>query len=148
MCKSLFGRLAAGILCHSTCDGGALDKTFLLVGVGGFVGSVLRYWLALFIGRPVNSSFPFGTFTVNIIGCLLIGVIAGFSERGTILSPEIRILLTAGFCGGFTTFSAFSYESISLLREGELVYVGANVVLSVSLGIVSTYIGLLIARSI
>ena len=125
-----------------------MDKTFLLVGIGGFAGSVLRYWLALFIGRQVNSQFPIGTLTVNIIGCLLIGMIAGFSERDTFLSPETRILLTTGFCGGFTTFSAFSYESVTLLREGELFYLGANVVLSVSLGIISTYIGLLFSRSI
>lgn len=121
-----------------------MDRSFLLVGVGGFVGSFCRYFLAVFVARQLSTSFPFGTLAVNIIGCFLIGIIFALSERGTAVSPEVRILLTTGFCGGFTTFSTFSYESIRLMQDGELLYVAVNVALSVIVGFASTYIGILI----
>ena len=125
-----------------------MDRSFLLVGIGGFVGSVLRYWLSLFIGQHLVSTFPFGTFVVNVIGCFLIGLLAGLSDRGSLISPEVRLLLTTGFCGGFTTFSTFSYESMSLLKDGELMFLAANVALSVAAGFLATYLGTLLIRSI
>ena len=125
-----------------------MDRSFLLVGIGGFVGSVLRYWLSLFIGQHLVSTFPFGTFVVNVIGCFLIGLLAGLSDRGSLISPEVRLLLTTGFCGGFTTFSTFSYESMALLKDGELMFLAANVGLSVAAGFLATYLGTLLIRSI
>ena len=125
-----------------------MDRSFLLVGIGGFVGSVLRYWLSLFIGQHLVSTFPFGTFVVNVIGCFLIGLVAGLSDRGSLISPEVRLLLTSGFCGGFTTFSTFSYESMALLKDGELMFLAANVGLSVAAGFLATYLGTLLIRSI
>src|SRR5881409_1720985 len=99
-----------------------MDRSILLVGLGGFVGSVARYVVAVFFAGLASSAFPFATFTVNVVGCFLIGILFALSERGDILTPEWRIFLTTGFCGGFTTFSTFSYESIRLLQDGELLY--------------------------
>ena len=70
-----------------------MDTSFLLVGIGGFFGSVLRYWVAIFVGRQLATPFPFGTFVVNAVGCFIIGVVAGVSERSSLLSPEVRFLL-------------------------------------------------------
>src|SRR5699024_3930334 len=94
-------------------------KNILLVGIGGFAGSVGRYLLARYIELRVLTSFPFGTFAVNIIGCFIIGLRYGLTLRGTV-SPNIRFLLATGFCGGFTTFSTFSMESMTLLQDGQI----------------------------
>ena len=112
------------------------------------MGSVLRYWVGMLVARQGISSFPFGTLTVNIIGCFLIGLIAGVSERTSLVSPEVRLLLATGFCGGFTTFSAFSQESLGLMQNGEFVYLAANIFLSVFIGIACTYLGLLLGKAV
>jgi CrcB protein len=125
-----------------------MDRSFLLVGIGGFAGSVLRYWLSLFVGQHVISAFPFGTFIVNVIGCFLIGLLVGLSDRGSLISPDARLFLATGFCGGFTTFSTFSHESMALLKDGELLFLAANVGLSVAAGFLATYLGTVLVRSI
>ena len=125
-----------------------MNRDILLVGIGGFAGSVLRYLVTIFLAERVSASFPFGTLTANITGCFLIGVILGFAERGSILSPEWRILLTTGFCGGFTTFSTFSYESLRLVQDGEFLYLFLNVWLNVVVGLGATYLGLVLMKSI
>ena len=119
-----------------------------MVGIGGFVGSVLRYLVSVAFAAFSSSPFPFATFTVNVVGCFLIGVLFALSERGNILSPEWRIFLTTGFCGGFTTFSTFSYESLRLMQDGEVLYLFLNVVLSVVVGLAATYAGIVLMRSI
>jgi fluoride exporter len=125
-----------------------MDRSIFLVGIGGFVGSVLRYLVSLAFAAWSTSPFPYATFIVNVAGCFMIGVLFALSERGDILSPEWRIFLTTGFCGGFTTFSTFSYESLRLLQDGELLYLFINVVLSVVLGLAATYLGIILMRSI
>jgi len=125
-----------------------MDRSILLVGIGGLVGSVARYAVALVFAGQFSSVFPFATLIVNVAGCFLIGVIFALSDRGNILSPEWRIFLTTGFCGGFTTFSTFSYESLRLLQDGELLYVAVNVVASVVVGLAATFLGILMVRSI
>ena len=112
------------------------------------MGSVLRYLVSLAFAALVSSPFPFATFAVNVAGCFLIGILFGLSERGSVLSPEWRIFLTTGFCGGFTTFSTFSYESLRLLQDGEVLYLFLNVALSVVLGLAATYAGILLMRSL
>src|SRR5262252_8693196 len=123
-----------------------MDRSILLVGIGGFVGSVSRYLVAVLFAAQVSSVFPFATLIVNVVGCFIIGILFALSDRGNILSPEWRILLTTGFCGGFTTFSTFSYESIRLIQDGELFYLGLYVVLSVVIGFGATYLGILLVR--
>ncbi|MFN2500566.1 MAG: fluoride efflux transporter CrcB [Pyrinomonadaceae bacterium] len=125
-----------------------MDRNIILVGIGGFFGSVLRNVVTVLLTREVLSSFPYGTLVVNVTGCFLVGVIFALSERGNILSPEWRIFLTTGFCGGFTTFSTFSYESVRLMQDGELLFLSLNVAASVILGFAATYLGILLVRSV
>ncbi len=123
-------------------------KTILIIGTGGFLGSVSRYLVAKFVQGHALSSFPWGTFLVNVLGCLLIGLFYGLAEKGTILSPGVRLFLTVGFCGGFTTFSTFAIENLALMRDGAfflfLLYTG----LSIFLGLLAVYLGHLITKII
>ena len=125
-----------------------MDRNILIVGIGGFLGSICRYLVAVLSASYVTPGFPFATFAVNIGGCFLIGILFALSEKGNVLAPELRVFLTTGFCGGFTTFSTFSYESIKLLQGGEFLYVALNIVLSVLIGFAATYIGILIVKSL
>ena len=121
-------------------------KTLLLVGTGGFLGSISRFLTSRFMQSYFPSAFPFGTFVVNISGCFLIGLIFGFSERSSLLTPGWKMFLAVGFCGGFTTFSTFANENLALLRDCEvfnfLLYAG----LSVFLGIAATFLGVIIIK--
>jgi CrcB protein len=105
----------------------------LLVGVGGFAGSVARYGLSLAAQR-FSVGWPLGTLAANMLGCLVIGVLTGLSNRGESLSPAVRLMLAAGFCGGFTTMSSMVYETVEMLRASEYLhatgYAAGTVVLS------------------
>lgn len=115
-------------------------KILLLIGTGSFIGGVLRYALSQFIQTKFLSAFPFGTLGVNIIGCFAIGIVFALSEK-TNMSPEMRLFLATGICGGFTTFSAFSNETFSLMRDGQLFYASAYITSSVLFGLFATFIG-------
>jgi len=96
-------------------------KQLLWVGIGGFLGSIARYKLGGFVlHRSEAWNFPLSTFTVNLLGCFVIGVLAGLVERHDLFSPTMRLFLFTGILGGFTTFSAFAYEGIFLVRRGLL----------------------------
>jgi CrcB protein len=125
-----------------------MNTNVLLVGVGGFVGSIARYLVAVLFANQMSSVFPFATLAVNIVGCFVIGILFALSDRGNILSPEWRVLLTTGFCGGFTTFSTFSYESLRLIQDGEYLYVALYVLASVVIGLAATYVGIIVIKSI
>jgi fluoride exporter len=114
-------------------------KTITLVGIGGAIGSILRYLASTGIQSKFLSTFPYGTMCVNITGCFLIGVIYALAERNNI-SPEWRFFLATGLCGGYTTFSTFSFESLSLLRDGEIFYATAYIASSVVIGILATFL--------
>ena len=122
-------------------------KTITLVGIGGAIGSILRYLASTGIQNKFLSAFPYGTLCVNISGCFLIGIIYALAERNNI-SPEWRFFLATGICGGYTTFSTFSYESLALLRGGELFYATAYISLSVVLGILATFIPVLVIEKL
>jgi CrcB protein len=115
-------------------------RILLLIGTGSFIGGVLRYSISQFIQTKILSTFPFGTLGVNIIGCFVIGLVFALSER-TNMSPEMRLFLATGICGGFTTFSAFSNETFSLMRDGQLFYASAYITSSVLFGVFATFIG-------
>lgn len=113
-------------------------KELLLVFIGGGMGSVLRY----LVGRLMSSSsFPWGTFAVNITGCFLIGLLSTWIARHS-LSPDMRLLLIVGLCGGFTTFSTFSNEALALMRNGQLPLCLAYIIGSIALGVIAAYIGI------
>lgn len=122
-----------------------MNKSLILVAIGGLAGSVARYLAASFVDKMFSSAFPYGTFTVNLVGCLLIGIVVGLSERFDWL-PEWRILLTTGFCGGFTTFSAFAYENILLLQDKDYMTFAAYSFLSFALGLTAILVGLFLAK--
>ncbi len=108
-------------------------QQLLLVGSGGFLGSVLRFAMAGWVQRwPAAGGFPLGTLTVNVLGCLAIGLLAGWAEHRQVLDPAQRAFLMIGLLGGFTTFSAFALDSLALAQAGELPKFAANVLLQVA----------------
>lgn len=121
-------------------------KQVLLVFVGGGVGSALRYVVGTFI-KTVSSGFPWGTFSVNVIGSLLIGVFMGFVLKNSSFSENQTLLLITGFCGGFTTFSAFAYENQVFLKEGDLTNFFIYTLGSIGVGIMAVFLGLFISKS-
>lgn len=123
-----------------------LFKDILLVGLGGGVGSIARFLCQRSVSAWYPYAFPFGTLIVNFLGCFLIGLLLGLMEKGSIIKPEMRLLLVTGFCGGFTTFSAFAAENIQLLKDGRLLYFTIYTIASVVLGILATFVGLSIVK--
>lgn len=120
-------------------------KIILAIGTGSFIGGILRYLLSQFVHTKIISTFPFGTLGVNILGCFLIGLVYGLSDRGN-LNQEWRLFLATGIIGGFTTFSAFSNETVGMLRDGQLFYAVTYVVTSVLAGLIATFIGIMIIK--
>ncbi|MEP6597719.1 MAG: fluoride efflux transporter CrcB [Ginsengibacter sp.] len=121
---------------------GNFIKTILIIFAGSGFGGVARYGMQTWIFRIYPFTFPLGTFIVNSTGCFLIGLFYALSEKGNLLTPEWRLALTTGFCGGFTTFSTFAYENMNLLRTGDYLYFGLYIAASVVLGIVAVYLGI------
>ncbi|WP_339651807.1 fluoride efflux transporter CrcB [uncultured Maribacter sp.] len=120
-------------------------KQFLLVFLGGGLGSILRYWISKNL-NPYYSNFYLGTFLVNIIGCLLIGILIGISLKHNYITQNQTLFLATGFCGGFTTFSTFALESNLLLKESSILYTSLYLGLSVALGILAISFGLWICK--
>jgi CrcB protein len=120
-------------------------RIVLAIGAGSFIGGIARYLLSLFVQERVFTTFPFGTMVVNILGCFLIGLVFGIADRGS-MSQEWRLFLATGILGGFTTFSAFSNETVGMLRDGQFWYASAYVLGSVVLGLVATLIGIMIVK--
>ena len=116
-------------------------KIILTIGFGSFLGGIARYLISIFIQNKFISTFPYGTLLVNIMGCFLIGVIYGLSERGN-FSPAWRLFLATGIMGGFTTFSTFSNETVSMLRDAEYVSAFSYVAYSLVLGLAATFGGI------
>ena len=115
-------------------------KSFLLVFLGGGLGSSLRYLVTIAMNQ-YSKVLPFGTFTVNMLGCLLIGLILGYAQRENTLTSNQTLLLATGFCGGFTTFSAFANENLELIKNGELFNFSVYTIGSVLIGILAVFIG-------
>ncbi|MGR9275076.1 fluoride efflux transporter CrcB [Rhizobium leguminosarum] len=120
----------------------------LLVAFGGAIGSVLRYYVGQWTLRLMGPAFPWGTLAVNVVGCFVIGVFAELIARKFNASTELRLLLITGFLGGFTTFSAFSLDAISLLERGEAVAGGIYIAASVGLSMAAVIAGLAVMRAL
>lgn len=116
-------------------------KAAIIVGLGGFIGSVSRYLSSHFIHKYFETNFPLGTVFVNLAGCFLIGIFFGLFEKGHIISPEMRLFLTVGLCGGFTTFSSFTNDSMNLANEAEIMKLSLYIGISVVAGIYMTMLG-------
>ena len=119
----------------------------LVIGIGGFIGSVSRYLLSIKVQQLFSGTmFPFGTMFVNISGCLIIGFISGFSENVVLLSPRIRFFLIAGVLGGYTTFSTFGNETFNLIREDEFILALINVGIQVIMGVIAVWLGYVLSK--
>ncbi|MCS3453201.1 MULTISPECIES: fluoride efflux transporter CrcB [Bradyrhizobium] len=118
------------------------------VAIGGSLGSVARYLVAIGAGRLVGTEFPWGTLVINIVGSFLIGVFAESFALSWNASQAMRVFLTVGICGGFTTFSTFSLDAIVLMQRGELWAAGAYIAASVALSILALSGGLLLVRAL
>ncbi len=115
-------------------------KSFLLVFLGGGLGSSLRYLVTIAMNQ-YSKVLPFGTFTVNILGCLLIGLILGYAQKENTLTSNQTLLLATGFCGGFTTFSAFANENLELIKNGEILNFSVYTIGSILVGVLAVFIG-------
>ena len=120
-------------------------KLALIIGVGSFIGGFSRYMLSLLIQAKTASPFPLHTLMINIIGCFLIGIVFGFFDKGQI-SEEWKLFLATGILGGFTTFSAFSIETLTLFREGYTGYALVYIFASVFLGLLLTHLAYSMAK--
>ena len=121
-------------------------KLYLIVAVGSGVGGMLRYYISDFVQKNANSLFPFGTLTVNIIGSFLIGLILFYLDSIKMISTEMRLFLTVGLCGGLTTFSTFSYETIKLIQDSEYLLAGTNVLLNILLTLLAVLLAAFISK--
>lgn len=109
-------------------------RTFWAVAVGAALGGVSRHYLTVFVQQRAGAGFPVGTLVINVTGSFLLGLVMRYALQTDAISPEARSFLATGFCGGYTTFSAFSYETVKMLEDGEYgragLYVGASVVVA------------------
>ncbi len=123
--------------------------SYVLVFVGGGCGSVARFLCSGFFARQFGEAFPWGTLFVNVIGCFVVGVLAGLAvpEGRWMISPSVRQFLVIGFCGGYTTFSSFSLQSLTLAQGGEWSHVAANIILSIVCCFIGVWLGYVLANS-
>jgi CrcB protein len=121
-------------------------KLIWYVAIGSALGGVARFWLGGFIQQRVGPSFPVGTLVINITGSFLLGVLMRYTLQSDVVSPELRTMLTTGFCGGYTTFSTFTYETAMLVEDGEYgrasLYVGASLVIA----LIGMFLGFAVAN--
>ena len=121
---------------------------YAMVGIGGGIGSVLRFWVSSYLGERFGTRFPFGTFAVNITGSFLIGLIVTVMAGKADWDPHWRYLIPIGFIGGYTTFSAFEYETLRSMQDGRMLAASLNVILSVTLGFAAVWLGVIAGRSL
>jgi CrcB protein len=119
----------------------------MIVGAGGFIGSALRFVVSGWVQRlAATSVMPYGTLAVNVLGCLALGFLGGLAEYRQVLEPGQRLFLMVGILGGFTTFSTFAFESISLMQDAEILKAMLNTVAQVVLGFGAAFVGFILAR--
>ena len=123
-------------------------KEFIIIGIGGLIGTILRYGTSKLFVTSHLGPFPKNTFIVNILGCFLIGLFYSLSEKSTVINSDIKLFLTVGLCGGFTTFSTFAHENLLLLKGGDIWIFALYTGLSIFLGILAVVAGVFIGNSI
>jgi len=127
---------------------GTTMVNIFFIGIGGFLGAISRYGVALWIGQRWGRNFPLGTFLINISGSFLIGLLMSLFTERFMVNPQWRLLLIVGFLGAYTTFSTFEYETGALVKDGEWLIAMLNVILSVSVGFIALKLGEVIAKII
>ncbi len=123
-------------------------QNYLIIGFGGFLGAIARYAVSVWIGQRWGRVFPFGTFFINVSGSFLIALVMSLSTERLMINPQWRLFLAVGFLGAYTTFSTFEFETGNLLRDGEWLIAGLNVLLSVAAGFIALKTGEVISRMI
>lgn len=121
-------------------------RIILLVAFGGAVGSVFRYLTSMFVNKYFTGVFPLATFTVNFLGCLIMGLLFGIFEKQQLTNSDLKMLLITGFCGGYTTFSAFTYENINLLQNSNSAMAFIYIAISVLSGLFAVWLGLTVVK--
>lgn len=121
-------------------------QQFFIVGMGSFLGGGLRYLISVFFNQKITADFPYATLSINLLGCLLIGLFYGLFEK-SLINNDWKLFLTTGLCGGFTTFSAFSNEALELFKQGSVIAMLFYILISITIGIALTYLGFLIAKN-
>lgn len=121
-------------------------RTLLLIGIGGGLGSIVRYLSSVLLDRYSHLSFPYATFAANVLGCFLIGLILGLLQKNNLAHSDLKFFLVTGFCGGFTTFSAFSQENINLLQSGQSGTAFLYIAVSLLVCLGATWTGLMITK--
>lgn len=122
-------------------------RTIVIVGTGGFIGSVMRYLLQVYIENKLLSTFPLATMIANISGSLLIGIVFGLAEK-SLMNSDWRIFLSVGICGGFTTFSAFAFNNFNMIKEHTWNQLFLNIGGTMIFGILAVYLGIILVREI
>jgi len=123
-------------------------QKIILIGLAGLIGTLGRYWLSGLVARQYGETFPWGTLVVNVLGCFLAGSLYYLMEERFLLSPTLRTVILIGLLGGFTTFSSFSLQTFTLLREGEFALATLNVTLSNFLGLLMLWAGYSLAKAL
>ena len=119
---------------------------YFMVGIGGFLGAIARFWLGGYVSAKMGSRFPYGTFVINCTGSFLIGFIVTLLAEKTHWNANWRYLIPIGFIGAYTTFSAFEYETFRVIQDGEMLIACLNVVLSVVVGFLAVWLGVIAGR--
>jgi fluoride exporter len=120
----------------------------IALAAAGALGTLARYWLTGFVHRYGRATFPSGTLAVNIVGCFLIGLVMCLVREHQAFGPEARVIIVVGLLGGFTTFSAFGYETFELCRGGELILAALNIIGNVLVGLLAVWLGAVAGRTL
>lgn len=120
---------------------------YALVSLGAAIGGALRYWLSNYVYKFLPETFPYGTLAVNVLGSFLVGFFIFYLSDREIISSNLKLFLTVGFCGGFTTFSTFSLETMNLFRDSEFILAGFNIMLNLFLCLLGVYLAYIIFKA-
>ncbi|MCG6914631.1 fluoride efflux transporter CrcB [bacterium BMS3Abin03] len=121
---------------------------YILVGIGAAIGGTFRYWISNVIFKIFSENFPYGTLVVNVTGSFILGILMFYFNDRELLSPQLRLFLTVGFCGGFTTFSTFSFETMNLFRETQYLLGSINILLNLMLCLIGVFLAYLVTKLI
>jgi CrcB protein len=147
LASKLYYKLKTVVSAHRENEPEQAMRSIVVIGLGGFIGSILRYLISGWVQKlSSNPWFTYGTVGVNLIGCLLIGLLGGWSENQEVFSPSTRLFLFLGILGSFTTFSTFGYETLSLLRDQRVGAAMGNIGLQVIVGLMAVWLGYALSK--